>query len=250
MSNQNKSLSTKKNKPNQFSIIEKIITTVAQSRKVKTLSREEALQVVQRAYFKAIIARGATVPNKEDLQAEILILTDAILRERKGLTTGELELALENGALGLYGKVYGVNPNSAMEWITTYSNSHERKQALKHFTNEEEKTKQRKELSRLEANNFWEERKRVYQSKGSCAGTDLLFKYLTKLNKANTNDKTVQELAVKRARLIRSKRKADINNLQALRDIMSRYDDESSAGFRHLARMAAVYNQFDKELSQ
>lgn len=235
-------------KPTQLSAAVQIMQAM-NAPALRDLEPSERFQAIKEAYFKAIFARGAKVPQPDDLKIELAIFNEQLMKRRSSITAEELKIALTNGAMGDYGEVYGITPKAAMDWVEGYYQSTVREQARRSREEAQKALPKPREVSREYAIEFWEREKKVYQKRGYSHGSEVLFKIMKRLNKVDTFDKNFQEAAYARARKIVQRRKAEAGGVKALREILSRFQDEESPGFKCLVREGAVYNQFDKELN-
>ena len=228
-----------------LSELEKPIAKAMQGVKIRTLDPSQLREAIAENIKRAIKLTGLKDINAEDVKADINLLVPLVRRNHGGITVDELRYITEQGSIGKFGKFYGVNPKTLIEWIEGYKTSPERKQTLQTIKRLSEYDKPQIEAAATDFKEFWEQAKADYQKTGRILGAVYLYENARRHKMIKLSLDQIEtckaNARINAANRIHDQKQIDIFKGRHLAD---KYRDEQSEAFRNLCKIEAIKLMF------
>jgi len=186
-------------------------------------------------YRLALKIAGVKNIDPEDVSLDVTLTAQMLEREYPSMTLKEVRYATEKGSGGFYGEFHGVNPKTFMNWIRSYRQSTEWKEARK-LAKEQKALPQPKQLSQEQMQEMWEEAKTDYLTNGKIKGELVLYNLGRKLGYIQLLSEVfieqVKESALlslkSRVEALKQERLINRRTVHALKEVIEAEPDERS----------------------
>ena len=225
--------------------VQRPIAEAMSGEKIRTLEPAKLRGVVAENIKRAIKLTGIKDINPEDISADINLLTPIIRRNHGGITADELRYITEQGSIGKFGKFYGINPKTIIEWVEAYKNSEERKQTLRTIRKLSQSEESALNAPEIPFAELWENAKADYLKTGKVLGAAYLYEKAKENKLINLTPDQVEDCKAN-ARINAASRIHDLkqSDIWKGRHLADKYKDENGQAFKNLCRIEAIKLMF------